>query len=179
VGRRIGLLRAVNVAGAKVIMADLRAMMEKAGFQGAQTLLQTGNLVFDAPAGPDAALEAKLEAAIAAEFGVATEVIVRTAKEWDALIAANPFPDAARQDPSHLVVMPLKTQPAQGALERLRAAIKGSEAVALNGRDLYAHYADGIGQSKLTIKVIEKALGVKTTGRNWNTALKLQALAGN
>ena len=60
--KRIALLRAVNVGGAKVIMAELRAMMEKVGFAGAQTLVQTGNLVFDAPAGSDAALEARLEA---------------------------------------------------------------------------------------------------------------------
>jgi uncharacterized protein (DUF1697 family) len=178
VGRRIGLLRAVNVAGAKLVMAELRAVMEKAGFEGARTLLQTGNLVFDAPAGPDAELEARLEAAIAAGLGVTTDVIVRTVEEWDAMIAANPFPDAARDDPSHLVVMPLKTPPAEGALARLREAIEGREAVALKGRDLYAHYVDGIGRSKLTLKAVEKALGVKTTGRNWNTALKLQGLAG-
>ena len=41
----------------------------------------------------------------------------------------------------------------------------------------YAHYVDGIGRSKLTLKAVETALGVKTTGRNWNTALKLQPLA--
>lgn len=176
--RRIALLRAVNVGGAKVIMAELRAMMERVGYAGAQTLVQTGNLVFDAPAGPDAKLEAELEAAIAAELGVTTEVIVRTAAEWDALIEANPLAQAAKDDPSHLVVMPLKTAPEGGALERLRGVIKGRETVELKGRDLYAWYVDGIGESKLTIKVIEKALGVKTTGRNWNTALKLQGLAG-
>jgi uncharacterized protein (DUF1697 family) len=175
--KRIALLRAVNVGGAKVVMAELRAMMEKVGFAGAQTLVQTGNLVFDAPAGPDAALEARLEAAIAAELGVGTEVIVRTAAEWNALVAANPLKGPARDDPSHVVVMPLKTTPEAGALERLRSLIKGRETVELHGRDLYAWYIDGIGTSKLTIKVIEKALGVKTTGRNWNTALKLQALA--
>jgi uncharacterized protein (DUF1697 family) len=47
----------------------------------------------------------------------------------------------------------------------------------LVGRELFVHYADGIGRSKLTNAVIEKALGgVPATGRNWNTVLKLQAL---
>lgn len=177
--KRIGLLRAVNVGGSKVIMAELRAMMEAAGFAGAQTLVQTGNLVFDASAGSDARIEARIEAEIASKLGVTTDVMVRTVAEWDAMIAANPFASAARDDPGHLVVMPLKTAVDDGALERLRGAIKGRETVEIVGRDLYAHYGDGIGTSKLTIKVIEKAVGVRTTGRNWNTVLKLQALAGS
>jgi uncharacterized protein (DUF1697 family) len=175
--KRIALLRAVNVGGAKVIMAELRAMMEAAGFKGAQTLVQTGNLVFDAPDGPDAALEARIEAEIAKAFGITTDVIVRTAGEWDAVIAANPMADAAKADPSHLVLMPLKTAVDDEALERLRGVIKGRETVALVGRDLYAFYPDGIGESKLVIKLIERQLGTRTTGRNWNTVLKLAALA--
>ena len=174
---RIGLLRAVNVGGAKMIMAELRAMMEAAGFKGAQTLVQTGNLVFDAPAGSDAALEARIEAEMAARLGVTTDVIVRTAAEWDAAIAANPMPDAARADPSHLVLMPLKDAVDDGALERLRSVIKGRETVEIVGRELYAYYPDGIGTSKLVIKLIERQLGTRTTGRNWNTVLKLAELA--
>ena len=73
--------------------------------------------------------------------------------------------------------MPLKTAPAAGALERLRAAIKGPEGVELIGRNAYLVYPDGIGRSKLTIGVIEKALGVRGTGRNWNTVVKLAEMA--
>jgi uncharacterized protein (DUF1697 family) len=46
------------------------------------------------------------------------------------------------------------------------------------GRQAYIVYPDGIGESKLTITVIEKKLGSRGTGRNWNTVLKLGALAG-
>ena len=175
--RRVALLRAVNVGGAKVIMSELRDMMEALGFKGAQTLLQTGNLVFDAPAGSDEATEKTIEAALKDTFGIATDVIVRTAEEWDAVIAGNPMAAQAEADPSHLVVMPLKTAVDAEALERLRAAIKGRETVEIVGRTLYAFYPDGIGTSKLLITVIERRLETKTTGRNWNTALKLQALA--
>jgi uncharacterized protein (DUF1697 family) len=36
---------------------------------------------------------------------------------------------------------------------------------------------DGIGRSRLTSALIEKKLGTRGTGRNWNTVLKLAALA--
>ena len=37
--------------------------------------------------------------------------MLRSAVEWDAIIAANPFPDAARNDPARLVYMALKKEP--------------------------------------------------------------------
>jgi uncharacterized protein (DUF1697 family) len=161
----IALLRAVNLAAKNMVaMADLRAMVEGLGFQKAQTLLQSGNLVFDSkPSG--ARLEGLLEATAKKRLGLETDFFVRTAKEWQALIAANPFPAEARSDPSHLV------------LDALRQAIKGRERVEAEGRQAYAVYPDGIGRSKLTMALIERHLGTSGTGRNWNTVLKLAALA--
>jgi uncharacterized protein (DUF1697 family) len=60
----------------------------------------------------------------------------------------------------------------------LQGAIKGREQVRVKGRQAYITYPDGIGRSKLTMAVIEKALGTRGTGRNWNTVLKLGDLAG-
>ncbi|HEX4198629.1 MAG TPA: DUF1697 domain-containing protein [Caulobacteraceae bacterium] len=169
----IALLRAVNVGGRSLKMGDLAAFARDLGLGEPRTLLQSGNLVFESPAKGDAALEKRLETEAKKRFGFAIDVMVRSAAEWQALMTANPFADAASDDPAHLLVMPLKTAPAKDALERLRAAIKGRELVELAGRDAYLVYPDGVGNSKLTIGVIEKALGVRGTARNWNTVLKL------
>jgi uncharacterized protein (DUF1697 family) len=175
----IALLRAVNVAGhGKVGMADLRALGEGLGLKNVRTLLQSGNLVFEAQAKPEA-LETKLAAAAKKELGLATTFFVRSADAWAKLVAANPFPDAAKKDPSHLVLLALKDAPAKAAVEALRAEIakrKGREQVAAKGAALYAVYPDGIGRSKLTNALIEKTLGTEATGRNWNTVLKLAAV---
>ena len=93
------------------------------------------------------------------------------------MMTANPFGDEAGDDPSHLLIMLLKTAPAAGAIETLRAAIKGPEGVELIGRNAYLVYPDGIGRSKLTIGIIEKKLGGRGTGRNWNTVVKLLDLS--
>ncbi len=178
---RVALLRAVNVGGNSLPMADLRAFAEGLGFTDVKTLLQSGNLVFaDAKGRSTAALSALLEKEAKARLGLETDFILRTPEEWRALIAANPFQKEAGADPAHLVVLPLKGDaPGAGALEALRAAIVGSERVELRGRDLFAVYPDGIGRSKLTITIIERKLGgVRGTGRNWNTVLKIAALLG-
>jgi uncharacterized protein (DUF1697 family) len=174
----IALLRGINVGGNKLVsMAELRALAETLGLEEPRTLLQSGNLVFRGKKQAATALERTLERAVAAELGVACDFVVRTAAEWDAIIAANPFPEAATRDPSHLVVMCLKGAPSGAQAAALRAVIRGREVGAVDGRQAYLVYPDGIGTSKLTNTVIESKLGVRGTARNWNTVLKLKALA--
>jgi uncharacterized protein (DUF1697 family) len=169
--KQVALLRAVNVGGQTLAMAELRQLFVQLGYDDARTLLQTGNVVFEAKASPT--LGPSLEKALAEQLGVKTDIVLRSGKEWQALIEANPFTAEARSAAKFLHVLPLKDKPAAGAIEELRAAIKGPEIVELVGRELYAFYPDGSGRSKLTIGLIEKKLGTKGTGRNWNTALKI------
>jgi uncharacterized protein (DUF1697 family) len=171
----VALLRAVNVGGRKAVMSDLRAWLTELGFEAPRSLLQTGNLVFRSKT-TGAALEALLEREAAPRLGFATVFLVRTAAEWHELMAANPHTATAQDDPSHLVVMPLKSAPRPAAVAALGAAIQGREAAEVIGRELYITYPDGIGASRLTIQVIERRLGVRGTARNWNTVTKLAAM---
>ena len=173
----IALLRAVNVGGRKLMMAELRDWATRLGLADVRTLIQSGNLLFRARATADAKLEARLEAGAKAAFGMDIDFIVRTADEWDAAIAANPFPDAAKDDPGHLLLMPLKGAPTAEGVAALREAIQGRETIEAHGRELYLVYPDGVGSSKLTIGVIERKLGSTVTARNWNTTLKLATAA--
>jgi uncharacterized protein (DUF1697 family) len=174
----IGLLRGVNVGGAaRLAMADLRDLMTELGFGEVRTLLQSGNVVFRGDRRSAATLEGVLATAARRQLGLSTEFFLRTAKEWDALVAANPFPAEAKRDPSHLVMMALRGAPTAKAVAALRAAITGPEAIEAAGRQLYIVYPAGIGRSRLTNAVIEAKLGTRGTGRNWNTVLKLAELA--
>ncbi|MEI9989667.1 MAG: DUF1697 domain-containing protein [Rhizomicrobium sp.] len=175
---QIALLRAVNVGGTAVLpMANLRAAVEKAGFKDVRTLLQSGNLVFDAGALAPAATEKKLEALCAKAFGLTSDIHVRTPKDLAALVAANPFAKEARADGARVHVLFLREAPTAAAFEALQAAIKGREVVRAGGRQAYMFYPDGMGQSKLTPAVLARHLGMPGTARNWNTVLKLAAMA--
>jgi uncharacterized protein (DUF1697 family) len=175
----IALLRGINVGGkTKISMADLRAMLAELKFGDPRSLLNSGNLVFRSDKLKGADLEGFLEAESEARFGLKTDFFVRTPEEWKEVIAGNPFPDEAENDPGHLVVMFLKKAPDAKDVEALQAAITGHEVVRAVGRQAYLIYPDGIGDSRVTINVIEKKLGSRGTGRNWNTVLKLAALAG-
>jgi uncharacterized protein (DUF1697 family) len=174
----VALLRAVNVGGrSQVAMSDLRHLLTKLGFEDVQSLLQSGNLVFKTNAEMGAKLEAVLEDETQKGLGLKTAFFVRNAREMDAVIASNPFPAEATRDPSHLLAVFLKDAPKGNAVEALRAAIKGPELVEARGKHAYIVYPAGIGRSRVTNTVIEAKLGTQGTGRNWNTVLKLAALA--
>jgi uncharacterized protein (DUF1697 family) len=176
----IGLLRAVNIGPHKQIsMAALRELLIQLRFDEPRTLLQSGNVVFGSARQQPAELERILEKKVEQRLGVATDFFVRTAEEWEEVVAQNPYQREAKLDPGHLILMVLRDKPEVQAGHALQAAIKGAERVTLDGRHAYIVYPDGVGRSKLTTALIERKLGTRSTGRNWNTVLKLQALVGS
>jgi len=158
----IALLRAVNLGShKKVAMGDLRKMVSDLGFENAQTLLQSGNVVFESkPTG--AKLEEMLEDEARKRLGLDTEFMVRTTKQWDDVVKRNPFPKEAKSDPAHLVVMVCKSVPPKP----LKVTGAKREVVKAVGKEIYIVYPDGVGRSRLKVHAVG-------TGRNWNTVLKL------
>lgn len=171
------LLRAVNVGGTgKVPMAELRALAEGIGLKNPRTLLQSGNLVFEAGSKSPAATRKLLEEACAKRFGLKTGIQIRTATEIAAVVTRNPFAKEARDDPARLHVLFMSDAPEVKAFKTLQAAIKGREIVKGDGRHAYFSYPGGMGESKLTLAVIERHLRTSGTMRNWNTVTKLAAM---
>jgi len=171
------LLRAVNVAGQRLVMADFKAVLAELGFPDARTVVATGNAVIVAPRA-DAALEARIEAGLKAAFGDTPDVFARDAGQLAAVLAANPFQEMAKTAPHHLVVMFLRGDPDAAAIAALQAKITGPEQVAAGPGCLFAAYPQDIGHSKLTGSLIERTLKLRGTARNWNTVRKLAELCG-
>jgi uncharacterized protein (DUF1697 family) len=174
--RSIALLRAVNVGGRKLPMAELRALCGELGWKDVETYIQSGNLVFTAPGRPEA-LEATLEKAIEERFGLDVPVIVRTARQWGACAAANPFAAVARDEPNRLQLLVSKRPPHADASEKLMERAQAGEVVKAAGGALWFHFPEGVGRSKLTPALIDKACGSPSTGRNWRTVVKLKEMA--
>ena len=156
-------------------MADLRAWLERIGCRDVTTLLASGNAVVTTSRTDGAALEGWLESEAKA-IGLVTDFLVRDADGLRAVIAANPFPDAARAHPNHLVVT-FHRAPVPGALvEAVAAEYAGPERLAVVGRELFVDYPDGIGDSKLAPALGRAKFPKLATARNWNTVTKLAAL---
>lgn len=156
-------------------MATLRKFFVEQSFEEPATVLQSGNIAFGADLSA-AELEVRLESASSTHFGFAIEFFVRSAAEFEAAIAANPFLREAEADPAHLLLLLLKQPADKGDVQTLQAAIKGPERVLGEGRDLYLWYPDGIGNSTAPRTPGWNKLIGAGTARNWNTVNKLAAL---
>jgi uncharacterized protein (DUF1697 family) len=168
----VALLRAVNIGGRWIKMAELTALFHELGFADARTYVQSGNVVFTAGKANLGALKGKIEKAIAARFGFHSHTILRTGEQLHALIAANPFPAMAKKDPARLVVH--FAESALTAADKTALAMEwaGPEEWRAIGDDVYITYPDGQGRSKLALK-----LKTPGTRRNFKSVLALAAMA--
>lgn len=165
----VALLRAVNVGGrGKLSMSDLRRLAEEAGFVDVRTYIASGNLVFrsdDAPGKVKEILELRL-----ADFaGTRVDVFVRTAREMRDLVDINPFPD----EPGDRVAVLFLDRKPPADLETIAAGVQ-NEAFKAAAQEVFIHYPDGLGVSKLGFG--NELVG---TTRNMNTVTKLAGMAGD
>lgn len=174
-GRMVALLRAVNVGGRKLPMAELRALCGEIGWTDVATYIQSGNLVFAGSGRPEA-IEKTLEAAIAKEFGLDVPVIVRSRAEWAEYPPGNPFKAAAKDEPNRLMLLLSKAPPASGAEQVIQARARAGEQIRRAGDALWFHYPQGAGTSKITPSLIDRAVGSPGTARNYNTVLRLKEM---
>jgi uncharacterized protein (DUF1697 family) len=173
VTRTVALLRGINVAGHnRLPMAELRSIAEGLGFEDARTHVQSGNLVFDTALDSADAGE-RLRRALDGETGADIDVVTRTSAEWGDVIDRNPFRDLAAEDGKLVHVTFLDGAPGPVDVD---PDSFGSEAFALDGREVFMSLPGGIGRSRLAA-ALDRALADRArTTRNWNTVLAVARL---
>ncbi|MFN8038389.1 MAG: DUF1697 domain-containing protein [Acidimicrobiales bacterium] len=170
----IVLLRAVNVGGRSLPMADLRRLCEESGATGVRTYIQSGNVVLRSPR-DEADLTADLAERIAAHAGFEVPVVARSLDELAAVVDGCPFDTTV--DPTRLVVSFAAEDHRPTPLGDLDPDGFGDERLHLAGRDLYLWLPFGQGRSKLVQALGRTPFGRAATARNWKTVLVLLDLA--
>ena len=166
-GSFVALLRAVNVGGTgKLPMSDLKAICEELGFGAIRTFIASGNVVFTSRKS-EAAIKAALEKQLAAYAGKPVGVLVRSAAEMAQVLSDNPFPKAA---PNRVMALFLDRAPPSDTTAGLRG--QRDEQIQLGRREIYIHYGQGMGTSKLVIPAAKAG-----TARNMNTVATLAKMA--
>jgi uncharacterized protein (DUF1697 family) len=174
----ISLLRAVNVGGNSIIkMEELRALYASLKLKDAQSYVQSGNVVFRTDETDLARLAKRIQAGIEKRFGARPEVILRTVSEMRDVVARNPFAKRRGIEPNKLQVSFLGARLEKVMCEQLKALPLVSEEIVPSGSELFIYFSNGIGKSKLPWAKVEKICAVPGTGRNWNSVMKLLAMA--
>ncbi|MRK00057.1 DUF1697 domain-containing protein [Aeromicrobium sp. S22] len=171
---RIVLLRAVNVGGAQLPMADLRAIATDLGARDVSTYIASGNLLADVPDEPET-FDRALERAVEERFGFFREVISRTPAQVAAALEAHPFEVL---EPKFSYVSFLAGEPTAEAISKAETYETGDDRWQVIGTEMHIRYADGAGRPQMKANSIGRALRVPGTARNLNTVRKLLDLAG-
>jgi uncharacterized protein (DUF1697 family) len=150
----VALLHSIVLGGGRrVVMSDLRATVESIGFRSPRTLVATGNLVFEA------------------------DIIGRSAEDWIALAAGNPFSDACASEAPNIIVRAMRTPLSRDVLPGLQRHCTDGEKIRIVNGDLWIHFPAKPSTSKLVSALTTKRLGIGTL-RNWNTVRGLRDMIG-
>ena len=171
----IAILRGINVGGKrKILMADLKAICEKLGYQNVQTYIQSGNVIFSSKKAIDVAkTETILEEIILKNYGFEVPFIILNKSEIEDAISKNPF---QRNDIERLHLTFLKAIPENEKLEAIKKFDFSPDKFEIIGKNIFVFCSAGYSDSKLTNQFFETKLKTTTTTRNWKTVLKLQEL---
>lgn len=152
-------------------MAELRDAMERDGFENVETVVASGNVLFDHAERPSAGIADKLAHLMAEQFEFETFAVVLTRDELAAAIASDPFAGEGEDKQVHTIFLDGDLDPI--AYNAMLAAYqgRGPERIVAGqsagvGRAIHVDFVDGVGQSRLTPAFIERRLGVGGTARN-------------
>lgn len=171
--RYVALLGSINVGGNRLRMADLREALESEDFVNVETVVASGNVLFDHEDGSTQMVREQIAGLLAERFGIASVVVVLSREELEASLAESPF--AATGEDRLVHVHFLECQPEQDRFADLISAhtARGIERLAAGTRALHIDFVDGAGSSKLTSAFIARRLGCGGTARNVRSIRRL------
>ncbi|HEU0297418.1 MAG TPA: DUF1697 domain-containing protein [Anaerolineales bacterium] len=168
------LLRGVTPTGKnKVLMAPLRAALEKAGLQDARTYIQSGIIVASSDLS-QFELEKVVHDVIKDHFGGDIVVLARTASQFRDILNRNPFKKA---DMTKLYFTLLATRPDERLVKAFLAPGYSPDQVKVISDVVYVLTATQYSDLKANNNFIERKLRVAATTRVYNTVSRLVELS--
>ena len=173
----IAFLRGINVGGHhKVPMAELKTLMTKIGFQSISTLLNSGNIIFEAEETDPTKIEDQLSEKLEDHFGFPIPTLIRTSGSIQKLLAQDPFKGIELHKDIRLYVSFLKEEK-KSDLSLPYIAEDDSFQILLKEDQCICSVLDlSIGQTPKAMNILEKEYGKEITTRNWNTIIKINEL---
>jgi uncharacterized protein (DUF1697 family) len=174
----IALLRGINVSGSNIIkMADLREMMDNLGFYGAETYIQSGNIIFRSETSDLKTLENRIASGISARFSLSVPVLLLDSRQLAAILSNCPFPDDGISKPVGVYISLMSALPEDRGFPAIDGKTAPTERWKIVDRCLFLNCPEGYGKTRITNGFIEKRLKVVSTTRNIRTMRKLAAMA--
>lgn len=171
----VAFLRGINVGGHhKVPMQELRDRLPELGFANIQTVLNTGNIIFDsAPESLDK-LENRISEFLENHFGFPIPCIIRSATFILQLCEEDPFADIKLHKKIRLYISLLKKEN-QGDVEIPWSSSDASfRILAKRAQNILSVLDLDINGTPQGMEALENFYGKEITTRNWNTIKRIE-----
>ena len=164
--RYVALLGSINVGGNRLLMSELREALEREDFEGVETVVASGNVLFSHDERPSEGLAEKIAYIVRERFGIQTFAAVRDRDELAASIADNPFREDGEARFVHTIFLDRPLD--RATFEAFAKSYAGPERLAAGDREFYVDYAEGVGRSLLdpAMKKAKVLAGYRATARN-------------
>lgn len=164
------LLRGVNVGGHnKLPMAELRELCGSNGLVDVKTYIQSGNVVFRSD-GDAKEISDVLSNSIMDRFGFRPGVVVRTSSQLKAAAKTYPF-DTSNHKKAHIVF--LDDKPKTDSVKQLLELDFAPDQIKVTAGEIHCYFPNGVLETNIGFKKMERILSVSGTARNWRTVQKL------
>ncbi|HEV2339715.1 MAG TPA: DUF1697 domain-containing protein [Patescibacteria group bacterium] len=167
----VAFLRGINIGGKTIVMKDLAALLEKAGFQKVQTVLASGNVVFSSSVAEETTIAAIIEKVIQSAFGFPVRVTVRKIQDIKEIVQKSPFRHFSTDKAMHWYVTFLKNNQ-----KTVPQEINGCTFLSVRNRMLFTVLDKQKGKSTDLLTYLDRVYGKEVTTRNWNTLVKITML---
>ena len=173
----LALLRGINVGGNSIIkMAELKLALSETGLKNVRTYIQSGNVIFDAEATDKLALAQKMAQAIKSNFDLDVDIIVLSASEWKAIIAAAPKWWGKDTSWKHNIIVMTSEFDMNGVVERIGVLKPDIEYIESGIGVIYQSLSYEKFGRTTSGKIASNPVYKHMTIRNYNTATKLAGL---
>jgi len=168
--KHIAFLRGINVGGHhKVPMAELRVALKKLGFENITTLLNSGNVIFNAKNCNTENLEELISKKLKQTFGFPIPTIVRNVETIQQLYNVAPFKDVIVHKDIRLYISFLKKDTQTELTLPWQSADNAFTIVAKNDKTILSILDLSVSKTPKAMHNLEKFYGKDITTRNWKT----------
>ena len=167
------LLRGIGPTNPNMKGEKLRGVFESLGFAHVQSVITSGNIVFETDITDVKKLETMVEKALPKQLGFTSTTIIRSQAELQALVDADPFPGITQGPKNYITVTFLKEKPKSVPKLPYKPESKGYEVLALYDRAIAATLDQTHEKTPNLMSWLEKQFGKQITTRTYKTINRL------
>lgn len=169
----VALLRGIGPSNPNMRNEKLREVFQKLGYQNVQTVISSGNVLFESPSRDVKALEAAIEDAIQRQLGFTSTTIIRSHQQLRRFVGDKPFGTIQDTPTSRLNVTFLKEKRRTNLQFPYRVEKKGYTVLSMHGREVCSVVDPSGATTPDLMAWLEKQFGKAITTRTWKTVGKI------